>query len=190
MPDIYGLLINLLNTDSGRLYVNNCFSGAISSYYRGVMLYEEEPMIAYNCFITALESLALYDEEKQTHSKDGVTNKFIKFVMSCLGDEFNRNTESQDANSSIPKSKTKLRRMLCSAYEVRSLYAHTGLYHGSWMSPVYLKNCEEVQPSNILLEDNQFLEKHLRKSPTLIGLERIARYCLITTLKKNGYFDF
>jgi hypothetical protein len=73
-----------------------------------------------------------------------------------------------------------IQQAIAAAYDLRSLYVHTGLRFGDWIDPVEGRcgNKETVPQGFADICKEKSLRRLLRSCPTYVGLERLVRYTL------------
>jgi hypothetical protein len=111
-----------------------------------------------------------------------VKRKFTKTILSLLNPYFFQQTESRDSWASLMESDISKR--IKAAYDLRSRYVHTGQTFGEWVAPSYGFNWE-IHIGKPVIRDTK-LKKILIRSPTLIGMERIMRFCLLRFIHLHG----
>ncbi|KYN89330.1 hypothetical protein ATY37_13400 [Vibrio cidicii] len=191
--------------------IKDAFLYAGKFYLEALREMEYNPEMAFISLITACEILAaqknyniddlLDDEVRSLLSKieaglddgekvarnikkrlSGISEKFCVFIMEHIDERFFVNTESlTDFDRLTPDG---FRARLKAAYSIRSTYVHAGKFMSNWFSVNHLTQNEEVISGNPLIED-PVMKKYVRRSPTILGLERIVRYVLIKYLIKN-----
>jgi len=195
--------------------IQSAFLYAGKFYLDAVRVMEDSPEVAFLNLVTACEILAsqmnyqqddlLDDQAKQlleTITKGlpdgvkvarqvkkrmaGISEKFCKFILEHIDESFFSVTESKEPESSLTSDNFRSR--LKSAYCIRSTYVHAGQFMENWFSVNYLKQNEEVISGNPVIEDKD-MKRHVKKSPTILGMERIVRYVLIQYLIKNKMIE-
>ncbi|EPW4543241.1 hypothetical protein ACWLP4_004222 [Vibrio vulnificus] len=191
--------------------VEDAFLYAGKFYLEALREMEHNPEVAFVNLITACEILAaqknysiddiLDNETRSLLSKievglddgekvariikkrlSGISEKFCLFIMEHIDERFFANTESlTDFDRLTPDN---FRARLKAAYSIRSTYVHAGKFMSNWFSVNYLTQNEEVISGNPVIEDPE-MKKNVRRSPTILGMERIVRYVLIKYLIKN-----
>jgi hypothetical protein len=80
-----------------------------------------------------------------------------------------------------------LQRVLSAAYDLRSMYVHTGQRFGDWVDPIQGRcECYETIPE--WMEGtcpNKDLWKILKRAPSYLGLARLTRYALMKTFASD-----
>ena len=104
-----------------------------------------------------------------------VKRKFVKTIIDLLSSYFFQQTEAKESYDRLNQDDILVR--IKAAYDLRSRYVHTGADFGKWIEPQGKFN-NEIQMGTPVIEDEDF-KKILVKSPTLIGMERIMRFCLL-----------
>ena len=120
-----------------------------------------------------------------------IRRKFVRSLLTLLGEDFYADGQADQANGraflaegmkDLDGKEFDMAKCLASAYDVRSRYVHSGTpfkFPVAATSRFGLSDRTIGRPS---LADRDFA-KILEKSPTLCGLERVLRYCL---LKRMG----
>jgi hypothetical protein len=184
------------------------FRGSAKFYLQALQNFEREPEVAYLHLITAGEILsnftdydteALLDEQTKilirtirNQLPNGVAvasqitsrlllvkKRFVQTITNLVDLSFFDRSDSRDPLSRLTSD--SFEKAVAAAYDLRSKYVHTGIPFGHWVS---LFN-SEVQLGRPVVEDNE-LGKILAQAPTLVGLERIVRYCLLRFAEANG----
>ena len=111
-----------------------------------------------------------------------VKRKFIAAILRLLSSTFFEHTEATQPFCALKAEDIETR--IKAAYDLRSRYVHTGLDFGNWIfqGSAYL---EEIFTGEPVVDDKDF-KKLLMRSPTLCGLERIMRFCLLRFIHLNG----
>jgi hypothetical protein len=113
-----------------------------------------------------------------------VKRRFVKTVLYLLNPYFFQQTEARWGSL----IQADISKRIKAAYDLRSRYVHTGANFGVWIGPEHLRGFNnEILIGEPVIED-QKLKKILIKSPTLIGMERIMRFCLLRFMHLNGIF--
>ncbi len=66
------------------------------------------------------------------------------------------------------------------AYDIRSMFLHTGKSHGVWATAYEKINAEVIIGEPVIPDAD--LKKLVIRAPTLAGLERVIHYCIYTKL--------
>jgi hypothetical protein len=111
-----------------------------------------------------------------------IKRKFTKTILGLLNPYFFQQSEAKNSWDSLKESDILDR--IKAAYDLRSQYVHTGVDFGKWVEPLRNFN-NEVQIGTPIIEDTE-LKKILVRSPTLIGMERIMRFCLLRFIHLHG----
>jgi Apea-like HEPN len=209
-----GRLMPLLGEASGiELRFVQILTAASGFYARALRAAEDDPETAFLHLITCGEILSeffRYEEDKlflcrkellrdfaeiAAKLDDGekvvkriksnishVKRRFTLTITSLLSEPFFAKHESREAHYALEADNIK--RRVKAAYDLRSRYVHTGISFGRWVGHV-TQHVEEVQTGSPVIEDKEF-KKIISQSPTLIGLERIMRFCLLRLMQANG----
>jgi hypothetical protein len=189
------------------------FLNAAGGFYsRALRVAEEDPETAFLHFITCGEILSnfreyedrelldtkmLHDLKRIASNMDGgdkianrirgrlfqVRRKFVLTVTPLLSDAFYQGHESTEAFCALKAE--DIDRRVKAAYDLRSLYVHTGRPFGGWIART-TRYIEEIQLGTPVIEDKKF-KKIISDSPTLIGLERIMRFCLLSFIHRHAF---
>lgn len=188
------------------------FKGSAKFYLQALQNFEREPEVAYLHLITASEILssfydydkdALLDEQTKTNLAairdqlpDGVAvakqiagnlfiikKRFVQTITSLVDTAFFDRSESKEQHARL--SSDSFGKAVGAAYDLRSKYVHTGIPFGRWVSLHLAGRNIEVQLGKPVVTDQE-LGKILAHAPTLVGLERIVRYCLLRFAEENG----
>ena len=111
-----------------------------------------------------------------------VKRKFTTTVLRLLSPYFFSQTEATEQFCALKSDGIESR--IKAAYDLRSLYVHTGIDFGIWISNGTHYH-EEVQIGTPVV-DNPDFKKLLVKSPTFCGLERIMRFALLRFIHLYG----
>lgn len=104
-----------------------------------------------------------------------VKRKFTRTVLRLLTPYFFQQTEARQQLGALKKDHIVER--IKAAYDLRSLYVHTGVDFGKWVMPPSAQN-EEILLGSPVVDDTKF-KNLLVKTPMFSGLERIMRFCLL-----------
>jgi hypothetical protein len=188
------------------------FRGAAKFYLQALQNFEREPEIAYLHLITAGEILSNFREfdkqdllDEPTKSlldcirmqmENGtkvasqiaskllqVKKRFVRTIVDLVDQSFFERSESKEQFASF-KAESFAKR-ISAAYDLRSKYVHTGQPFGSWVSRSHGNMNNEVQIGQPVVQNTEF-GKILSNAPTLIGLERVVRYCLLRFAEAHG----
>lgn len=206
------IVIDYITNTSIKPEIRTKIDTAFRFYMLAIQSYESDPEIAYLNLITCgevISSLFEFDveqlldedlksvlsqiEEKLERGKrkanliksriSGIKKSFTLSLLSLIdSDFFDRRTNLYDKNSF---TKDNVEGYIKSAYDLRSKYVHTGVHFGSWI--IYNPGHKDFQHGSPHIK-NRELAKTLANSPSLQGLERIIRYCLLNYMKKNNFF--
>jgi hypothetical protein len=116
----------------------------------------------------------------------GIKKRFVRTIMDLVTADFFERTESTYGNGKFDAA--TFERAIAAAYDLRSKHLHSGAPFGFWVSRLTNGGNEEVQSGRPVLQDAD-LAKVLARAPTLVGLERIIRFCLLRFAEKNGAYD-
>jgi hypothetical protein len=181
-------------------------------YARSLQMFDVEPEFAYLDLVTCGEILAnyykfaaeeLYDPEindlfeqirTEMHNGNKVVKRFkgsmrqikraFTFTLTrLLTDYFYSNAETAHPCGHLCKEDIVSR--VNAAYEVRSLYVHTGVNFGQSTRP-HGAILNEVQLGTPVGLGNARFEKAVALAPTFLGLERMMRYCLLRFIHLHG----
>ena len=208
----FGRLEPLLEADSLATTFVQTFQGATKFYFQALQNFERDPEVAYLHLITAGEILSnfnefnketLLDEQIKTDIQiireqlpngtamaSRITDKillikkrFVQTITSLVDPAFFDRSESKEQFGRFKSA--SFEKTVGAAYDLRSKYVHTGIPFGIWVSfNMAAKNLEVLIGQPVVI-DKEF-GKILKHAPTLIGLERIVRYCLLRFAEANG----
>jgi hypothetical protein len=180
-------------------------------YQRALQCLESDPELAYLSLVTAGEVLVdklvftdddLYDPETQARlaaikDKAGadqahwvgkrlfqVTRKFCFGLSKLVNDAFFAGGESKDPNYMFQKGDFNSR--MKAAYKVRCKFHHAGRGFGIWVKPLDNENAD-ISGGTPCSKDNEW-KAIITLAPTLIGLERVIRFCLLRFLHQHGFW--
>lgn len=202
----------LLRADSLAPYFVHAFQGSAKFYLQALQNFEREPEVAYLHLITAGEILSNFNEfdkqallDEQTKALLGtirdqlpngtavasqiigklllIKKRFVQTITSLVDPGFFDRSESKEQFARL-KSES-FDKIVGAAYDLRSKYVHTGIPFGRWVSLRLAGSNTEVQIGQPVVSDKDF-GKILADAPTLVGLERIVRYCLLRFAEANG----
>lgn len=180
-------------------------------YNRALTEIDESPELAYLDFISCGEILSaarpvdedsLLDEklkhileEIKLKCTDGqklasevrnrvyqVRRRFAVALSVLLDDYFFANSESDITWAVLTKE--TIETTLKAAYDLRSRYVHSGVQFGGFVRPLP-PNASEKMIGEPILDDKE-LANIIVKAPSLCGMERIMRYCLLKVSSENG----
>lgn len=182
-------------------------------YIAGIQNFEINPAFSFLNFITCGEILSNYylfppedlldDEIKETFKiiaesiTDGqkivermrsrffqVKRKFIKTIMMLLEPDFFNLIDSK-ASLYERLSETDFEKRIKAAYDLRSRFVHTGITIDHWL---------RMGPGEVMIGMPVVPDKELGNllflSPTLLGLERIMRYCILKLVERELKIKF
>lgn len=187
---------------------SDAFAGAANFYHQALQNFERQPEVAYLHLITAGEIISnfgdfkldeLLDDEARTalarierEMPDGVAiskklssrfrsikKKFVLTLVGLMEEDFFQRTDMQEPYGRLKSESFKA--SIAAAYDLRSKHLHTGRSFGDWVSV----GRSEAMNGRPMVDDKEF-GKILHKAPTLMGLERVVRYCLLRFAETNG----
>jgi hypothetical protein len=189
------------------------FQGASKFYLQAIQAAEHDPEVAYLHLITSGEILSNFFKYKKqqlldnqtkealTKIKVGLTDgekvaKFISGRLSIIKKQFVETVIKlvdldffNLSESGYPFGRFKSNSFMdniAAAYDLRSSYVHSGFPFGQLVLPLGGMN-NEIQVGIRVVPDKK-LAKTINKAPTLIGLERVIRYCLLQFAKAHGVY--
>ena len=191
------------------------FRTAAKFYAQALRAWEQDAEAAYLDLVTAGEVLSnffeydkylLLDEEaekmvalirKHVPNGDDVAGKFasklraikkrfVRTILNFVTPDFFERTESTYGNGKFDLS--TFERTIGAAYDLRSRHLHTGAPFGFWVCRLTNGGNEEVQ-TGLPVDQDADLAKALARAPTLVGLERVIRFCLLRFAEQNGAYD-
>ncbi|WP_242310501.1 HEPN domain-containing protein [Bacillus cereus group sp. BfR-BA-01524] len=181
-------------------------------YNRALSIYPTEPELAFLDLITCGEIISNFNEEQYTEEQlydenllrnferiltleQGdrivrdlksrlfqVKRKFYYSLIELLNDNFYENTEAIQNVGIITKD--TIEQNIKFAYDLRSLYVHTGLEFGERIIP--RKNLQNEIVMGEVNPPVQRAKRALNNTLTFTGLERIIRYALLKLIHNNG----
>lgn len=110
-----------------------------------------------------------------------IKKRYIALFHEFVDENFFDRTESKHEFGRF--SQENFWQGISSAYDLRSKYVHSGADFGRWIDSVGMRT--EMPVGKPVVSDPDYA-KTLFRSPTLIGLERATRYCLLRYAQKNG----
>jgi hypothetical protein len=195
-------LKTLLQTSTAENQLAAAFDTAALFYARALRTVERDPEIAYLHLITAcerlaevapLESIELEAEvqtaftriEQEMSGGDRIVRllrgrmrqlrrRFAALIVTHLDDAFFTRSEAESQWEALKKD--KFPKAALAAYDLRSLFVHTGLAFGRTIAPDY-NNSETTRGTPFGIERQ--LKNILSQAPTFIGLERLTRTVLL-----------
>jgi hypothetical protein len=205
----------LLSDDCHDTAFIRTFQGAARFYSRALQSYEQDPEIAYLHLISVGEMLSGFTKFQKSELLDDtsrqylqnirkdldngpkiaahfegkllfVKKRFVETLRRLIKPGFFDRTEAAMQGRFQPET---FNRVIGAAYDLRSKYVHEGIEFGSLAS--FRIGGEETEV--ILVKNNAILaDKALSKifdcAPTLHGLERIMRCCLLSFAAQHGAF--
>lgn len=186
---------------------SDTFFAAANFYHQALQNFERQPEVAYLHFITAGEIISNYSEfsleelldeptlgmlEKiKNDMVDGhkfyqelasrfksIKRRFVLTLVALVDEVFFNHSDMTELYGRFEKK--SFRASVAAAYDLRSKHVHTGRSLGNWVM-----DRTEVMSYKPVVGDKDF-KKILCKAPTLMGLERIIRYCLLRFAETNG----
>jgi hypothetical protein len=117
------------------------------------------------------------------HQLLNVKRRFVKTILRLLSPYFFKQTEAKEFGALDEKN---ISARIRAAYDLRSNYVHSGVNFGTHIKARRMFNNEVMIGIRAPDIGNKNLEKILFKSPTLLGMERIIRYCLLRFIHLYG----
>ena len=116
------------------------------------------------------------------HRMSSIKRTFVKSIYGLVDDEFFVTKETDFGNGFFKKEDFCKR--IGAAYDLRSRYVHSGGSFGRWIAPdIHSLDTQTGRP----VEEDREYASILEKAPTLLGLERLIRYCLLRFMDGNGF---
>jgi hypothetical protein len=188
------------------------FVAAARFYVRALQAAETDEEVAYLHLITTGEVLAnatehdfdsLLDAETSQDLRaieDGLANgiriakrlrgrlrqikrRFVATLSDLVDPSFFTRTEAREPYAGLKA--VAFDKVLAAAYDLRSRHVHSGARFGGWIGPTGNMWLSEVQVGRPVVDDADWA-KTLASAPTLVGLERIIRYCLLQFAGRLG----
>lgn len=153
---------------------------ACKFYMQALQSAEHDAEVAYLHLITAGEILAGYSRPKGTR---GIKDKFVKVLCSLLDEGFYTEKDSMPTHPGFEAN--RIETTVGAAHDLRSRYVHTGASFGRWVAPASGIRNGDLQIGTPVLEDRE-LGGILGAAPTLLGLERLLRYCVLRFMASRG----
>ena len=113
-----------------------------------------------------------------------VKRRFVITLHDLLNPYFFQQSEAKSKWERLDENDISTR--IKAAYDLRSKYVHSGVNFGRLVEPSGGRN-NEIQVGEPVIDDPEF-RKIITRSPTLIGMERIMRFCLLRFMHTNGVF--
>lgn len=179
------------------------FQAGCRFYMRALQACERDPEVAFLHLVTVGELLAAQQryEKSDLLDADGVAlltairglpngdslarrvqarmlqikRGFVRALTELVDDDFFQTREARDEYEALKRETYQA--TLAAAYDLRSKYVHVGMPFGVWVSSTSPMRLAEVHVGRPVVDDEEFA-KLLQQAPTLLGLERIVRYCL------------
>ena len=168
-------------------YLNLITAGEIlSSFFR----YPKEEMLDKR----TIEDLNIVKNEIEDGEKiakriskrlTSVKKSFVKSLCSLLDDSFYMTAEAEKNFGHF--SSADIEKHIGAAYDLRSIYLHTGISFGKWIEPS--RGHKDLQLGKPIVDDKKFA-KILRKAPKFAGLERLIRYCTLKFMSSHKLLVF
>lgn len=116
-----------------------------------------------------------------------VKRKFTYGLLKLLNDNFFENTEVLNPEMDNAKlSRDNIETTLRSAYDLRSIYVHSGIDFGKYIESESRFSNERVMGTP--QHQNTSLMRVLRNVPTFLGLERVLRFTLLKAIHEHHIF--
>lgn len=165
-------------------YVNLVSCGEVISNCRTISyedLYDDQLKSIFAAIEAELKNGARVVETMRSRLYQ-VRRRFSCVLKSMLDDYFFKHHDAKEDLYAL-KIET-IEQSLKAAYDLRSLYAHTGIQFGGHAGthPNYRNEVAMGRP----ILNNTHLENTLMKAPSLLGLERIMRYALLNVAREAG----
>jgi Apea-like HEPN len=190
------------------------FLTAAKFYAQALQMYERDSEVSYLHLVTAIEILSNFQSTHPTDFYDATTKnylavvrkglpdgikianhfkgkmlsikkKFVATMMDLVDEDFFTRSESSEEFGRLKRE--SLKKTVSAAYDLRSKYVHTGVPFGKWIEDsIGIKN-REVQ-FGCPVVDNKAYGNTLASAPTFVGLERLARYCLLKLAERQGAY--
>ncbi|MCY3966460.1 MAG: hypothetical protein OXG83_15620 [Acidobacteria bacterium] len=204
--DEFGAIRPLFESDEGAA---TKLIAAARFYMRSLQSAERDAEVAYLHLITAGEVLAnLFEYPDSVRLSDeirsdlalvkkhvpqgcavvrrlssvlwGVRRSFVRALTSLLDSDF---YESCDDPPHYRLEQENIEKHIGAAYDLRSLYLHTGEPFRTAISTGYVQSFIPGE----LDSSNKNLRKASRDAPTLIGLERLIRYAILKCMENHEF---
>ena len=177
-------------------------------YLQALQLFESDPELSFLALVNAGEVLASALEFSEEEVYDAETRELLAEVSEKLGDvkaervrqrffqirrrfrvglgklvnaAFFAGSESQDDLFKFKPEDFGTR--IAAAYDLRSIFLHAGKTFGGWVAPFDHRNAE-VSIGTPAYGDAEW-KKLISRIPTLVGMERVIRFCLLRFLHKE-----
>ena len=155
-------------------------NAACDFYMQALQNAERNREVAYLHLITAGEILSGYFRHSRIR---GVKRKLVQALCSLLDDHFYTEQDSNPMN--IGFGPNTIEDNVGAAHDLRSFYVHTGVPFGWWVEPHDVIRRGDLSYGDPVVEDDQ-LRRVLGLAPTLLGLERLVRYCILRLMETRG----
>lgn len=177
-------------------------------YVEALRLFESDPELAFLALVNAGEVLVSGLEFTEDELFDSETSKLLKEIQDKLGDEivnkvrerlfqirrrfrcglsrlvnasFFEGTESEEELCKLKLEDFDKR--MAAAYDLRSSYLHAGKRFEGWATALDYRNAE-VSVGTPAYGDAEW-KKVISRIPTLVGMERVIRFCLLRFLHQK-----
>ncbi len=170
-------------------YLNLVTAGEVLSGfydYNSTDLFDEELLLYLNQIKDNLENGSkVYN--KILSYLGGIRKKFTLTLLKFLDAPFYNSLidffKAKGENTDFCFNDKNIEQSINAAYKLRSLYVHTGVSFDHYLrSHQSFHDFQYGKPTNC----SKDLADTIKKAPTLYGLERIIRYCLIKFMIENG----
>tara|TARA_R110002126_G_C10487529_1_gene502748 strand:- start:350 stop:1432 length:1083 start_codon:yes stop_codon:yes gene_type:complete len=204
----FNLIERLFSDESIDKKFHSTFQSACKFYYQALQAFEKDPETAYLNLITVGELLSGYYKYEKEDLIDGkmqetltkirnelengeklanqvlsrilsVKRKFVKTICRLIDDDFYISSECELDFGIFTKE--NFESSIAASYDLRSKYVHTGVSFGGWIEA--RADLNDLQFGKPVEKDKEYA-KILAKAPTLVGLERTMRYCLLSFLSE------
>lgn len=187
---------------------------AAKFYCQALRSFEDDPEVSYLHLVTSIEVLSSQIEKSALNKYDADTTKYLELienhlelgpriakhfrskmmlikrrfvgVVRALVEEDFFNTGEFERHYGRFKSESFVKR-IGAAYDLRSHYVHTGAPFKNWIAYSSAGQNADVQGGTPYGPKKEFA-KILGLAPTLVGLERVVRHCLLKAAELNGLY--
>ena len=179
---------------------------AANFYMRGLQAAERDPEVGYLHLITAGEVLASLYPKAPLHERTqkdlslirkhvpggcevagrfasqlrGIRRSFVATLTSLLDRGF---FQAQEDSPPYSFSEGGIERAVGAAYDLRSVYLHSGAPFGNAVTTGYRYSFIPGE----LKQRNKKLRKATKHAPTFVGLERLVRYAILRSIEDRGF---